>query len=210
SEVGHDGRRHRSCDEVSRVDHADAVEQAGHGGISSGRTGCTRQKHTATDGAKGGSARQDGDRGDLDDGALAQQASHDDAGRRGGRARGGEGARKAPPRPRGGPPIVLRGRDVLGRLDDVLHGPAGRLEEPLELAEDHARLLDDVATGDDLAAVVRGRGARYEEKVAGPHGGREGGAGGPGTGSGDRLERSHRVSYEVRGAAERSRKRWIL
>src|SRR5215813_15084645 len=133
----------------------------------------------------GGSAGKDGDGGDLDDGALAQQARHDHA------RRGRVGRPEELPPHLGCPPVLLRGCDVFGRLDDVLHASASRLEEALELAEDDPRLLDDVAGRDELAMVVRGRGARDEEEVAGPHSGRERVACGPGRRTDDRLERGH-------------------
>src|SRR5262245_8433614 len=111
---------------------------------------------------------EDGDRGDLDQRVLAEQSRHDDPSRR---RVGGPAEDLASYF--GRLPVVLRRRDELRRLYDVLERSPGRHQDCLELAEDLPRLGDDVATADDLLAVVGRRRARDEEQVAAADGWRK-------------------------------------
>src|SRR5213592_1042233 len=109
------------------------------------------------------SARQDRHGRDFDERPLAQEPLDDHA----------RGRRERPleelPADVGRLPVVLGGRDVLGRLHHVLEaGPHG-FQEPLELLEDVAGLAHDVAWADDLTALVRRRRARDEQEVPGAH-----------------------------------------
>src|SRR5262245_36871951 len=138
------------------------------------------------------SVRKDRDRGDLDQGALAEQAAHDDT--------GGRWIRGTENLPADGRRlhVVLRRGDVLGGLDDVLEASAGRTQDGVELPVDVARLRHDVAGADDAPALVaRGR-PRDEQEIADSHRGRKRVALGP------RPARDHLVCRHPRLLASQS------